>query len=532
MCVGDSALLFRFPSLGVPTVGDVSTLTLPSRPAPTVRETERIGRRVRDSLWWPVAVVVLLHSLTFTGTLSSDEGGFAMIARWLSVPGQYLYNTMWVDRPPVLIGVFKVATLLGPHGTRIVATALAVVLVLALGGTAKLVAGTRASVWTAWIACGLASSTMYATQELNGEIIAAVLVSLAMLGIVHAVKGGRGWRWSALAAGLAAAAALLVKQNFADGFVFIGVYALLSLRGRVELRGRFLALVGWTVGGALVPIAASLAWASSHGGIGALAYAMYGFRLDASRLIGETGGSAVSGRLSAMVSASISSFLLPLVLCVLLAALSRLRRFEPLAMALLAAFVTEIVGVVGGGNYWLHYLIGIIPTVALAAGLVAARTGVRSLLVKLVAGAAVISSVAGIPFGAAADARGSQQVAAVGTWLHDSRVPGDTLTTLYTHASINYLADMRPAYPYSWSLPLRVRDPQLALLTSTLSGPNAPTWVLGWDRMDTWGLDARGNLSRALKVHYRQVATVCGKTVWLHDGVTRNLATTPRMGEC
>ena len=474
--------------------------------------------------------VVVLHMPTMTGTLSSDEGGFAMIARWLSTPGHYLYNTMWVDRPPLLIGVFKVATLLGPHGTRIVATALAAVLVATIGLTARLLAGTRAGVWAAWIACGLAGSAMFATQQLNGEIIAATAVSLAMLAAVHAVLRSHGP--SALLAGVAASAAVLVKQDFADGLVFAGVYLFLSARTRPELRSRLASVSGWFAVGVAVPVAGALAWAASHGGLGALWYAMFGFRIEASRLLGQAGGSAISGRLNTLVGISLSSALLPLVLCVFLAGVPRLRRRDPAALAILAAFVVEVVGVVGGGNYWPHYLIGLIPSVALAAGLLAARRGIRSLLLKITGIAAVASSALAAPVGAVADQGGSARVAAVAHWLHDSGESGDTLTTLYSHASINYLAGMPPAYPYSWSLPLRLRDPELTLLTSTLDGPDAPTWVLGWDAPTAWGLDESGNLSRALKVHYRQVATVCGKAVWLRVGLTRNLATTPRRGEC
>ena len=474
--------------------------------------------------------VVVLHLSTLNGVLSSDEGGFAMIARWLSAPGDQLYNTMWVDRPPLLIGVFRIATLLGPHGTRILATGLAVVLVLALAHAARLLAGPRAGVWTAWIAGALSSSTMFAAQQLNGEIIAATAVSLAMLAIVHAVRRGSGP--SAFLAGLAAASAILIKQDFADGLVFLAVYCLLSARADRDLRSRLAGLWRWIAAGVVVPVAGTLIWALGHGGVGALAYAMYGFRLDASQLIGQTGGGAVSGRLHVLVGISLTSALVPVALCVLIAGARSLRRLEALPVALLAAFVVELVGVIGGGNYWPHYLIGFIPTMALAAGILAAQPGLRSFLVKLAGVGTVASAVLAVPLGAVANEGGSTRVATVSAWLHDSGEPGDTLTTLYSHASINYLANMRPAYPYAWSLPLRLRDPGLTLLSDTFAGPQAPTWVLGWDSMTAWGLNQSGNLSHALRVHYRQVATVCDKPVWLHVGLTRNLAATPRMGEC
>jgi len=484
------------------------------------------------SLVWPVMAVMLLHVSTFMTTLSSDEGGFAMLARWLSIPGDYLYNSMWVDRPPLLIGVFKVATWLGPHGTRVISLLLAAAMVAVLGTAGRVLGGARAGTWTAWIACGLAGSTMFATQELNGELIAATFISASVLATVYAVRGGRGWQWSAVAAGICATSAILVKQNFVDGLVFAGVFALLTLRHDTAFRGRVLRLIGWGAVGAAVPVTVALAWAAGHGGVGALFYAMYGFRVDASRLIGQTGGSAVAHRFHDMVEASLVTGLLPLALCVIVLAAKRIRRLDPLAVALLVTFAVELVGVLAGGNYWLHYLIGVFPTVALGAGMVASRAGLRAGVVKALGAVIVVSSVLTNPIGAVGTDGGSKVVAPVSHWLRTSSEPGDSLTTLYSHANINELSGLRPAYPYAWSLPLRVRDPQLTLLTSTLSGPHAPTWVLGWDDMHAWNLDQSGNATNALERHYRQVATVCGKAVWLHKGVTRHLATTPQLGEC
>lgn len=500
------------------------------RPGKPSDDTRRVRRR--ESLWWPVIGVALLHVPTLDATLGSDEGGFAMIAHWLSAPGDYLYNLSWVDRPPVLIGVFKVATLLGPHGTRIVGIAVAMVIVAALGSAARLLAGRRAAVWTGWIACALAGSTDISTEELNGELIAVAFVSLAILAIVHAVRAQRHWRWTAFAAGAAAICAVLVKQNFVDGLAFIAVFAVLSARSTPQVGARWASLLGWSAAGIAVPLGAALAWAAAHGGVGSLLYAMYGFRVDASRLIGHSAGPALGTRLQDLIVASIVTGIVPAAICLVVVGARRVRRLDPLAVALLVAFGIELFGVVGGGNYWLHYLIGLIPTVALGAGLAAGHATRATRLLRVLGVAIVASSLLSNPATALGNDPGSTTAAAVSGWLRASGRPGDSLTTLYSHASINYLAGMRPAYPYAWSLPLRVRDPQLDLLTATVSGPHAPTWVLGWDRMDAWNLDLDGNLTRALQEHYRPVATVCGKTVWLHDGVTRKLATTPTTGEC
>ena len=145
---------------------------------------------------WPVLAVVVLHLPALNGTLGSDEGGFAMVARWVDRAGPYLYGTTWVDRPPLLIAVFRAATLLGPHGTRVMATALAALIVVTLAATARAIAGRAAGTWAAWAACALAGSTMLSAEELNGELIAIAFVGVAMVAAVHAVRGGSRWRWA------------------------------------------------------------------------------------------------------------------------------------------------------------------------------------------------------------------------------------------------------------------------------------------------------------------------------------------------
>ena len=58
-----------------------------------------------------VAVVVRLFFLA--APVTPDEGGFLIVAKAWSQPGHGLYGPYWVDRPPGLIAVFRVATTLG-----------------------------------------------------------------------------------------------------------------------------------------------------------------------------------------------------------------------------------------------------------------------------------------------------------------------------------------------------------------------------------------------------------------------------------
>jgi hypothetical protein len=78
-----------------------------------------------------------------------------------------------------------------------------------------------------------------------------------------------------------------------------------------------------------------------------------------------------------------------------------------------------------------------------------------------------------------------------------------------------------------WTLPMRVLDPDLADLRALLSGPKAPTFVMGLTPLDAWDIDPHGLVQETLDEHYQEVATVCGTPVYVRDGVDRPIAPAP-----
>jgi hypothetical protein len=101
------------------------------------------------------------------------------------------------------------------------------------------------------------------------------------------------------------------------------------------------------------------------------------------------------------------------------------------------------------------------------------------------------------------------------------------MVVLYGEAAVYETSGIHPAYPFLWTLPMRVLDPQLAHLRELLSGPEAPTFVLAPTPLDTWDIDPNGLAQRTLDQHYQQVATVCGTPVYLRNGVDRPIAPSP-----
>lgn len=481
---------------------------------------------------WSVPAALLLTAalhLSFLSTdLGSDEGGFAMVGRHWLQPGGYLYGPQWVDRPPLLIAVFWVADHLGSYGVRLMATAVAVGLVGVLSAAAAWAArddrAASAARWTAWVSAALVCSSQLDAQQLNGELLAALLVSCAVAGVLAAVRhSASGVLWMSLA-GAAAAAAVLLKQNFVDGLAFGGIYlAVGALRGLGPRRAVRLG-AAFTVGAVLV-VGCAFAWASRAGGVGALVYAMYGFRIDAAGVIAGYSPAAPARRAVHLVGVALISGLVTLIVAVLASQRRRFRHLQPLPWALLGAFLVELVGVVGGGNYWSHYLIALIPTVSLAAGLSARPDQTVWVAVRAAALLALGATLVMTPLAAVSAQQHRSEPAQVADWVQRSSRPGDSLTVPYTHANVIGMSGLQPRYPYSWSLPLRTLDPHLHLLVRTLRGPDRPTWVVRWDPPHLWNLDPQNSVARALEAGYRRIGTVCGHEVWLRRGVARTPAT-------
>jgi hypothetical protein len=102
-----------------------------------------------------------------------------------------------VDRPPGLLAVFALAAHLGPYGARLVALAIAVVLVAAAGWAAGAVRQ-RAAGWAAWTAFAFVCSPLISAQQLNGELVASAAVMTSVAATMHALFGTHRPRHSAV----------------------------------------------------------------------------------------------------------------------------------------------------------------------------------------------------------------------------------------------------------------------------------------------------------------------------------------------
>ncbi len=439
--------------------------------------------------------------------------------------GTSLYGSYWVDRPPLLVTIFRVASDLGGAvPLRLMGCLVTVIVVLGCAYVARTVAGDRAASWAAALAAGLCVSPLMGGLEVNGELLAAPFVVAGIAAMVTAVHERREGR-AALAAGLAGAAtvaALLVKQNMADVGVFAAVVLLVGWR-RGEVSGRRLRTSATSyVAGAVLALAVTAGWTLLHGtSLTGVFDAMYPFRIQAGRLMASSGHHhhAMARMWTLLGSWVVSGG--GVVMVAVAWALATRRLGGTVAWGLVATVVFDVVSVVLGANYWHHYLIELVVPIAVLSGMLVARhqPAIRTILVaSLVVAALSWSGTLTRPSTSTASTDGRAIGAVART--------GDTIVTAFGHADLTQAAGLRSPYPYLWSLPALTLDPHLTTLDSVLTGPDAPTWFVGLSDLRALG-PAGTTTDRVLHADYHRVADLHGRTVYLRNGVIRPVPEEP-----
>jgi hypothetical protein len=472
------------------------------------------------------ASTVLLRLPYVAAPLSSDEGGFLVLARqWHEAgPGGSLYGSFWVDRPPLLVATFQLADALGGRTPlRLIGAVAAAVTVVAVGLTVHRVCGPRPAVWASAVACGLLVSPGVGGVNVDGELLAAPYVAVGIAATVVALTTpalSRA-RWASAAAGACAVAAVLVKQNMLDVFVFSAAFGFLTWRSGHVVFTRLRRLTAPWLVGAAASLFSVLGFAALHGTTpGEVFFAMYPFRVRAAQVIAVRMDGAYAERLTRLVESGLLSGG-PLVIAALLVllALRRTTPGHPLARPFAGAVVVlagyVVVSMALGGNWWLHYLVQLAVPTSLAAGLVVAsvpRPGVR--LVALVAGVGALGWASGLV--ARTDASGQD----IGRAIAKVEAPGDTIVSALGDGDVVAASGLDSPYPYLWSLPSRVLDPRMSALAGTLDGTHAPTWLVvrGHRTYEELANHATG---AALRTRYRPVSEVCGRTVFLRSDAVR-----------
>src|SRR3954454_19107162 len=360
------------------------TATRDERRVPAAAQVSRLrARSERARTWWALGgclILALLLRVPYLSTpLGRDEGGLSYIAQhWPGGHGS-LYGSYWVDRPPLLILLFKAAVLGGQDGVRVLGALAAVALVIGVTLLARAAEGPRAGWIAGLLAALLSGSVSIGPIFTPGELLAVVPSTFSVLCLVLAHRSRRAG--FVFAAGVLAVVAALIKQSFLDAGVAGVAFVAVSAASDRDVRVRWpLAYAA----GASIPLAALLVWlAAAHESVGDFVYTLFGFRLQLLNTLASS-NIPLHVRLEKLQEPAWDSGLV-IVLVAALAGLRGLRRDRVLVVTFSAWLAAATVGVLGGGSYFAHYLIGLVPVSCVAAAVVLARARPLVLAVALTA---------------------------------------------------------------------------------------------------------------------------------------------------
>ncbi|MCW2950703.1 MAG: hypothetical protein JWN41_1716, partial [Thermoleophilia bacterium] len=327
---------------------------------------------------------------------------------------------------------------------------------------------------------------------------------LALVRVGNAASGAA--RRPALLAvgGALAACAVLVKQSAFDAAVAGTIVLAVGIvrKHTWELRD----LAAW-LGGALVPVAATLTWAAQTHHMHALWNATVLFRYDVVGALGPESGAASAG-VGKLVAPLIASGLVLLLALALVALVTKVT--APHRLLMVAWLTAGVVGILGGGFFWPHYLIEVVPVLCVAAGVLLGGSRSPALARWAVVAVLISCTIAGhwtrqlMPHSGHSD----DSARAVGLWVSRHASRGDELLVIYARPGVVHASGLRSTSPYLWSAMQATRADNRRRIVKALRAEDPPEWVVRWDASDAYGLDSDGAILHDLSERYRVVGHV------------------------
>ncbi len=491
-------------------MGGMAVAVAPA-PAPAAATRPRPARRAVVPglvLAGAVALTLALRLPFLNEPLGVDEGGLAYIARfWSGGGGHSLYGNYWVDRPPLLLLLFKAAGADGAVGIRWLGAAAAVALVGLAWALGRRLGGARAACTAAVLAAAMASAAGLLAIFTPSELLASVPAAASVLCLLRSRDHGSRWL---VAAGALAMTAPLVKQSFLDagaaGLAFLVATTIADRHRSARRAGAYLA-------GLLIPVAGVAVWlALAHEPAARLVYALFGFRVNGLQVLASANRPLVDRASGLIGPAERSGVVVALALAPL--GLWCLRRDRVLLATLGVWLLAGVVGILAGGSYWPHYLLQIVvPTSILAAAALAA-VRLRYAWPAVAAVLAIVIHVNVQRVGLLHNGQDRQRITAIAHYIDAHARPGDTQYVLYAKANIDYYTDLPSPYPYAWSLMVRALPGADARLAHLLHAPDRPTWLVRWQKVGQWSLPQSARIASALRRDYRPVRRVAGHEIY------------------
>jgi hypothetical protein len=481
--------------------------------------------RNRGIIWIAAVCAALFRFPGALWPIEPDEAGFTLVARSWHPRPESMYGVHWVDRPPLLIAVVKVADwVAGPLFMRFVGALGCLLLVISAAAVARHISGNRAAAWTAIAVAAISANPMIDAVAAKGELLGIPLIMTSIWFSLLALER-RSARW-ALGAGMLAVLALGLKQNLFGGLVFGGVLLVVAGLDRAITGRDFRRLATAALAGAMLPVVGTLSWAWWAGvHLDAVWYAVYGFRSDALKVLIAGGRAAPESRAKVLAAIVLGSGMALIIGGFLVHVAGAWRTNRAVTAATLAVIATDGLGLLLGGSYWRPYLFVLIPGAALSAALLVARESKRGIAMRAVVAISAVSTVVSLVAWTVTNATGG----VTPTWVYNGEAIGtvakssDTLVVFGGRADLQFASGLPSPYRYLWSLPMRTLDPDYRQLIRVLKGPNAPTWFVEAVLVTTWNRSAGADLGQVLFERYEIHAWGCGNApIFLLKGVERD----------
>lgn len=474
-------------------------------------------------LWVLLAIglAIALRAPWFDAPLGNDEGGLAYIAGAWRDGGAFPYGDFFIDRPPALLFVFRLADATGgTAAVRTIGVVAAALLILIVTLLVRELHGDRSARWAAMLTAIMASSAVIGAIYLPAEAVAVLPSAASVLCLIAADRRRRGRVLLFFGAGALALASLLVKQSFGDALVAGVVYMVAAtIIGRFSRRELLSAAAVYVLGCATVVGGLEIWEHMTSVPDGSMSYALIGFRLDGlEALAGSAGG--LPGRFAERLMLPLLGSGLGLIAIWSIVGLRVLAPKRLIWITIAGWGLAGGAGVLAGGSYWPHYLLQLVPFAVVTASIALSAGPVRR--AKMTAGALALLAVGGFALGPSISAAAPDAAAPdIGRYLRDHANRSDTAYVLYSQANVLYYSGLESPYPYAWSLMMRAIPDAQARLRLLLASPRRPTWIVRWESVEAYGLDQSGATARLLARHYREVAEVCGYPVLLRNGSRR-----------
>jgi len=357
---------------------------------------------LRRDPWFVVGLAALAVVLRFPGLLwplMPDESGFTLVARHWHPAADNMYGTYWVDRPPLLIALFKVSDGLGgPYGPRVAGCLLAAGMAIAAYRTGLLIGGRTVARWTGLACLALISQPDFTMWSAKSESLGVPFSMASCMLTVETLyrPAGRGRLVAAFGAGTVGAVALGMKQNLFGPEVFALGALLLATRGG---SGRFgsgeaLRVIGSAAAGVAAVASVVLGWAIASGvRLGTVWEMLYGFRGDAFQVIAEGDMTAPLERAGELVHLFLVTGMVAALVLFVVAFPATYRAHRELAPAVALMLVVDTVSLSLSGSYWASNILPLIPGVTIALALVMSSGIRRRAVGRVVATGLAASSV-------------------------------------------------------------------------------------------------------------------------------------------